>query len=301
MANKENNPELQYLDNLKYLNSQIYLMEDLVYFDNIRKYPTESFLLGIYNFISVLREHNLHIAVTTTKVPSEPHVKELIKIMYSNTCENDASVSEQFEAYLKQFKSKSYSDGYYKKFAATLPIDKLSNDLCQIVLEKSWVYVVASLATFEYIINTINAKLNAFAFDLKNEEVRELCEIDPIHKKLLCLLNGDTVKFSEDVANHKKILCLLDGASIQLSEDPNNTSKVFRQMKLFEDENNHKKLSDLLNGTSVMKLSEDNSNYKKLLRLLNGEDKAEIKQAISETVTIFCSFFNEINNLYYSD
>ena len=164
----KNSPE-----HYKYLCSQVEIIETLQYFENIKKYPTGSFLLGVYNIVSIIKEHNLHIAITTTKVGSESNVKVLAKILYENTCVENESVSEQFEKFLIQFRDKNYPDAYYKKYSAVLPIDKLSNDLCQIILDKNWVQVVASLATFELVLSKISAKFNSYAqtdFTLLNTE-----------------------------------------------------------------------------------------------------------------------------------
>lgn len=150
-------------EHYKYLCSQVEILETLPYFDNIKKYPTGSFLLGVYNIASVIKEHNLRIAITTTKVETESNIKVLANVLYENTCSDKKSVSEQFEEFLIQFRDTNYPDTYYKKYSAVLPIDKLSNELSQIVLDRNWVQVVASLAMFELIISKISTKFNLCA------------------------------------------------------------------------------------------------------------------------------------------
>lgn len=150
-----------------FLCSQVTQIEKLPYFENIRKYPVGSFLLGAHNISSVIREHNLHIAISTTKAKSETNVKVLSKVLYSNVRTNNKtnnkSIAQQFEDFLMQFRDQNYPEAYYKKFAAVLPIDKLSNELCQIILDKNWAYIVASLATFELILSKISSSFNIYA------------------------------------------------------------------------------------------------------------------------------------------
>lgn len=151
-------------EHYKYLCSQVEMLEMLPYFENIKKYPNGSFLLGMHNIVSVIREHNLHIAVATTKVDSELNVKILAKILFVNTGgtlnDSNPSIAEQFKNFLIQFRDKSYPETYYKKYSAMSPIDKLSDDLCQIILDKTWVQVIASLATFELVLSKISIKFN---------------------------------------------------------------------------------------------------------------------------------------------
>lgn len=154
----------------KYLNcllKEIETLTNLEYFNNIKKYPLGSFLFGSYNLSSVIKEHNLHIAITTTKTQKDSEIKILSKILCENMNGNDGKSNvEKFEEFLLQFKDKNYSDTYYKKFAAILPIDKLSNELCQIILEKNTTYILASLATFELVMAKIATKFNMFGNEL---------------------------------------------------------------------------------------------------------------------------------------
>lgn len=198
----------------------------LSYFENIKKYPAGSFLLGSYNITSIIREHNLHIAIATTKAKLEKNVKMLSKVLYLNTCklvENKSiSIAEEFEYFLTQFKDSNYPDNYYKKFAAVLPVDKLSNELCQIILDKNWPYILASLATFELILSNISTKFNSYA-------------------------------------------------------------------------------KTILNNPTLLDTSYGNTNCSELLTLLVNEEENDIKSGINDTIAIFVSFFNEINEQFYCD
>lgn len=194
MENKVQNiaKDPEYLD---YLESQMYVIEDLSYFNNIRKYPSESFLLGIYNYVNVLREHNMHLGVILSKAPYKKCSKEIVKVLHLNleTSEDGKfeSKSDQFEKFLNQFKQKTYSDGYYKKFASLMPVDKLCNDLCHTVLEKSWVHVLASMAAFQYLNSVINIKLNEFAIKSRNNDAVLLDESNENGVALLRLLDDE--------------------------------------------------------------------------------------------------------------
>ncbi len=190
MNNIENKLKQEYYD---LLYSQVASsIETLPYFENIKKYPAGSFLLGSYNMSSIIKEHNLHVAIATTKAKNEKNIKILSKVLYLNTCSEEKSTSENFENFLTQFKDNSYPDGYYKKFAAILPIDKLSNDLCQIMLDKNWANVIASLATFELILSKIANKFNLYAGTLFDEFVQlNTKRGEEISVLLLSMLDGD--------------------------------------------------------------------------------------------------------------
>lgn len=194
---------------LEHLKLQLSAINSLSYFENIKKNPTGSFLLGIYNIVSVLKEHNLHLAVATTKVKTENQIKNLVKVLNSNMCEKNMSYSEEFELFLQQFKEKNYSDGYYKKFAAVLPVDKMNNDLCQIILDRSWVYTISSLATFEYIMTHANIKFNEFALEVNPNA--KLLDIDSGIKNcntLLDIIQGeDIVEIRNAMYETVNIIC----------------------------------------------------------------------------------------------
>lgn len=151
----------QYYD---YLCLQADQIETLPYFENIKKYPAGSFLLGSFNLPSIIREHNLHIAIATTKTKTEKYLKILSKVLFSNVGDIDGySISEQLDEFLLQFQDKNYPESYYKKFSAMLPVDKISNDMCQIMLDKNLTYIIASLLTFEFVLAKINKKFNEYA------------------------------------------------------------------------------------------------------------------------------------------
>lgn len=230
-------------DCFEYVCSQVKNIESLSYFENIKKYPSGSFLLGVYNFVSVIKEHNLHIAVTMTKVIElESNIKILAKILYENTCVcnssvgnsgvDNCSISEQFENFLNQFKDKNYPETYYKKFSAVLPVDKLSNDLCQIVLDKNWIHTIASLATFELILSKISIKFNSYA-------------------KVVNSINSN-----------------IDFLNVETGEN-----NCLQLLKIIDD--GHGQSGHII-----------------------GDD---IVSGVTETIAIFESFFNEINNQFYCD
>ena len=190
-----------------YMCMQVDQIEMLPYFENIKKYPAGSFLLGSFNIPSVVKEHNLHIAIVTTKAKSEKDIKTLSKVLFSNVGDIDKndSISEQLDSFLLQFRDSNYPESYYKKFSAMLPIDKISNDLCQIVIDKNLSYVIASLATFELILSKLNKKFNEYAetlfdsFKPLNTELNKINSyllVDTLNKEDKCdIKNGivDTV------------------------------------------------------------------------------------------------------------
>lgn len=155
----------------EYLFHKIKNIELMQYFDNIIKYPKDSFILGMNNISSIIKEHNLRIAISMTKLEFEKDIKILSKILYHNTCIEDKSNAEQFDDFLNEFKDKNYPEGYYKKFSSILPFDKLNNDFCQIVLDKSLLYVIASLATFELVLAKISDKFNNYAKTLNLKSI----------------------------------------------------------------------------------------------------------------------------------
>lgn len=205
---------------LGYLSSQIFVIEDLQYFNNIKKYP-DIFLFGIYNFVNVLKEHNSHLAVMLTKAPYDKCSGAISKAIYSNINSLNCNNVEMFEKFVNQFKQQNNTNACYKKLSVSMPIDKMCNDFCQIVLEKNWVYVVASLATFEYVMTIVNKQLNDFILKIKKDD--------------------------------------------------------------------------------AILLSEENNSYLDLLHLIDCEDKMEIKSGISDTLNLFCVFFNELDNIYFND
>lgn len=204
--------------NIKYLEfveEKVNIIEHSSFFDNIKKYPYINFLLGMYNYKSILAEHNLHMGVTLTKLLSEKHVKEVVKILYSNTSKyvqydlenpedpvdesqtNPLSLAEYFELFLKELNSinnsEVFTDAYIKKFSIITPADKMCNDLCTMILDKSWQYVIASHATFLYVNAVINKKLNEYAKSYKKTSKHRIILQDSYTNsiKLFNLLEGD--------------------------------------------------------------------------------------------------------------
>lgn len=211
-------------ENYKYLCNQVEVLMGQQYFENIKKYPLGCFLLGIYNIMSTIKEHNLHIAISTTKIGSDnKNIKILAKVLYNNTW--NENVSEKVEEFFSQLFDKNYPEAYYKKYSSVLPIDKLNNELCQYLLEKEWVQVIASLLTFEFIMSKIFIEFN------------KVIELNKLNKSEFNLLN-------DNVCHNNSVL---------------------------------------------------------LLEMLEGQNTTQIQNGIFDTVNLFISFFNEINNQFYSD
>jgi hypothetical protein len=176
-------------ENIIYLASQIEKFENVPYFLNLKKTSVETFLLEIYNYSNLLKEHLLHLAVAITKVPSDKCVKSLIRSLYLNGCNDDANIVDEFKVFLSQFKyDPLYSaDNYYYKYALTLPYDKICNEICDILLTQPWQFVVATLATIEFLFITINKKFNDYAQRIKDEH-RKILSLSEESALLLFLL-----------------------------------------------------------------------------------------------------------------
>lgn len=236
-----------------FLYNQVGTLERQSYFENIKMYSSGSFLLGMYNIVSLMDEHILHIAIATTKIgsnnESRQKIKNLTEVLYNNThgvlcdgkcCTNETneknsinnictncSLSEQFENFLIQFADKSYPEAHYKKYSAISPIDKLNNDICQYILEKNCSQVIALILTFEFILSKLSVHFNNIAL-------------------------------------------------------PN-----FKLLDSFIMEKNCSLLLNILESENVDNYDNQNDNY--------------IKTGICDTVNMFVTFFNEINNQFYCD
>ena len=194
-------------ENYKYLADKIEILKTQPYFENIKKNSLGCFLLGIFNIGKVIDEHNLHIAVCTTKSDNSTNstnstnlnIKTLSKVLYNNTCgAKEFGLSEQFERYFAQFFDKNHPESYYKKYASVSPIDKLNDDLCQIVLEKDFAQNIAFMMTFQFIFKYIIEQFNLIA--LENNKIpidNVVCETNTL--LLLDLLNC----FDSDENKHK--------------------------------------------------------------------------------------------------
>lgn len=176
-------------ENIIYLASQIQKFEDISYFVNLKKTSVETFLLGMYNYSNILKDHLLHLAVAITKVPSDKSIKNIIRSLYLNGCDNDVSIIDEFKIFLSQFKyDPSYSaDNYYYKYALTLPFDKICNEICEVLLKQSWQYVIATLATIEFLFISINKKFNDYTQIIRDEH-RKLLPLSEDSALLLFLL-----------------------------------------------------------------------------------------------------------------
>ena len=181
-------------ENYKYLVDKIEILKMQPYFENIKKNSLGCFLLGIFNIGKVIDEHNLHIAICTTKSTNSTNltnknIKILSKVLFNNTWATaDFGLSEQFERYFAQFFDKSYSESYYKKYACVSPIDKLNDDLCQIMLEKDFVQNIAFMMTFQFILKYVIEQFNLIALENNKTPMDNIiCEINTL--LLLDLLN----------------------------------------------------------------------------------------------------------------
>jgi hypothetical protein len=180
-------------ENIIYLASQIEKFENMPYFVNLKKTSVETFLLEMYNYSNVLKEHLLHLAVAITKVPSDKCIKNLIRSLYLNGCNGDVSIVDEFKAFLSQFKyDPSYSaDNYYYKYALTLPFDKVCNEICDVLLTQPWQFVIATLATVEFLFIAINKKFNDYAHRIKDDHRKMLSSSDDSALLLFLLLDNE--------------------------------------------------------------------------------------------------------------
>ena len=198
IAKKENDK----IDHVGYLNSKLSSISNLKYFTNIKNNPHGTFLLGIYNFSSLIHEHNIHLAIATTKMTTESQIKEIVNAMHVNICKVDGSHSKQFELFLEQFEDPNYQKSYYKKYSSVLPVDKLSNDLCQIILKKDREYIIASLATVEFIFSFIISTFNKLATN-KSEDVILLDEAQGVENSYKLLFTLPTLNL--DTSSEKSV------------------------------------------------------------------------------------------------
>lgn len=203
---KMNNDPI-YLD---FLVSQMFIINDLSYFNNIKKYSNDAFVLGLYNFVSVLKEHNKHLAICMTKVPYDECAETIAKSLKDNVCTQNCINHKILDNFLKQFRTNDNTDQYYKKFSISMPVDKMCNDICQIILDKSWVHTIASLATFEFIVTNIYKKLNEYALSTKKNDIVLLPEENTCSLELLRLLdNEDRYEIKAGITDMFNIFCAL--------------------------------------------------------------------------------------------
>ena len=166
MSNAETEISKKYV----FLQARCEKILDHKYFKNLNIFSINTFLISIYNINILLKEHLLHLGILLTKIPNDNDLKIIIKVLYNNAYnKNKNSVLETFNdfiaGFMDQLKSdKSYiSENYYKKYSISNPIDKICNEFSNILLNKSWEYCIASMATFEYIMILINKQFNNFA------------------------------------------------------------------------------------------------------------------------------------------
>lgn len=186
--------KLVFQSNPKYLEtlmSQLFVIEDLTFFNNIKKYPSDVFILSMYNFMSALKEHNKHLAVCLTKVPYDKCAVNIINALKENISENSSNNYKIFDDFLMQLKNTTNTEQYYKKFSVSMPVDKLCNDICKNILEKSWVHTIASIITFDYVVMTINKKLNEYVKTLEKTNLILLSENNSQSVELLRLLDDE--------------------------------------------------------------------------------------------------------------
>jgi hypothetical protein len=186
--------EIQILD-------QINTFEKLEYFLSLDKQCVSTFLLGVYNITSLLRDYTMLIATNLTKCVTTTQTNILVNILYSINCVHGRNKIENYVEYLKQFKSdKTYiSEDYYKKNSITFAVDKICNDLCKVTLDKSLYMCALSFATIECILGFLNKKFNAYAKSHVGENAFLLSESYYIASSFLELLD-DTVTNDEIIA-----------------------------------------------------------------------------------------------------
>jgi len=174
-----------------YLTDQINEFEQLSYFKKLENLSVDTFMLQMHNYTNLLKEHILHLAIAITKVPSDKCIKSLIMSLYKNTLLEGQSIVDNFKEYLEQFKDDpSYStEKYYKKYALTLPFDKICNEICNILLTQTWQTVISTLATIEFLFIAINKQLNNYA-QKNNKEHNKILTISD-ESPLLLLLSLD--------------------------------------------------------------------------------------------------------------
>lgn len=176
---------------LDLLTSQLFVIEDLSFFNNIKNYPNDVFILSMYNFILALKEHSKHLAVCLTKVPYDKCADAIVNTLKENMNELNSNNYKKFDNFLMQLKSNNNTEQYYKKFSVSMPVDKLCNDICKNILDKSWVHTIATLVTFEYSVLIINKKLNDYLLSLKKDNAVLLSESNSQVLELFRLLDSE--------------------------------------------------------------------------------------------------------------
>ncbi len=148
-----------------YLTEQMKILEKSEYFENLSKQSLNSFLLGVYNIPILFKEYTMLTATNLTKTTVTKHVNSIINMMYMSHCIHTKNKLENFILYLKQFQNVNtyISEDYYKRNSITFAVDKACNELCQMALEKSYFTCIASCATIEFVIATVNRNFNAYA------------------------------------------------------------------------------------------------------------------------------------------
>lgn len=208
------------------LQKSIEEMERSEYMIDINNQLVSTFILSIFNISSLLKDISMMLGVLLTKI-NEEQFKNVINVLYINNCKNDKSNIEIFNDYIKQLVNITvYSNEYYKKNALTVPTDKICNDMCSIILDKSHLSSIASLATAHYLISYVNSKFNNYArikiTNKTSEEIIILNESNETACLLFSLLENETDE------NMKEINTAIIDTSKLFLEFMSDITKIFQ-------------------------------------------------------------------------
>ena len=186
-------------------------LETSKFIKNMKKYQYHDFITGMYNYKMILYDHNLHLGILLTKLESEGHVKEIIKIMYSNIAKylqyqssDNMNQYELDESYTKSYSLSEYYNhvinninSHYQTnnacydFYLMYPISKLCNEFVKMMNDNSWQYNISFIASFIYFNSLIFTHINEMINASKCNKKILLPESSSNATKLLHLLENE--------------------------------------------------------------------------------------------------------------
>ena len=179
------------------------------YFENLMKYSVNIFLMGIYNFKIFLKEYNMFMSILITKSIDMNQMITLIETLYGINCLDNKNRHDLFEKYLTQFKNcEGYvTDNYYEKNSITYVINRLCNDYCQLITDKSFYTCVSALITTEVILNNIFNKFNLYAEKHNKSENLTYLDIYDYSSILMKILDdgGTSAEINDGITEIVKI------------------------------------------------------------------------------------------------
>jgi hypothetical protein len=197
---------------LTHIKNRVNMLESSKYFTQMPELSSNIFLLGISTFSNVLKEHLLLLATILTKAESYEQMKIVIGVLNEN--KYNVEIFENFLCYHKKSNDGTLlCDDYYKKHSIVIPMDILCNNLCNIIIDKSFITCIVIMITCEYIYLLFNKKFNEYTKH-KNmteslqeqiilQESNENCEhlFNSISKMLVAINenNLDNIKSIDDI------------------------------------------------------------------------------------------------------